>query len=52
MLAEAERFGVGTAKRVIEEVRSAVLRWPDFAQQADIPEAQMAEIQALLRPLH
>lgn len=51
MLAEAERFGVGTAKRVIEEVRAAVLRWPEFAQQADIPEAQMADIQALHHPL-
>lgn len=51
LLAEAERFGVGTAKRVIEEVRAAILRWPQFAQQADIPEAQMADIQALLRPL-
>jgi len=51
MLAEAQRFGVGTAKRVIEEVRAAVLRWPEFAQQADIPEAQMADIQALLHPL-
>lgn len=51
MLAEAARFGVGTAKRVIEQVRSAVLRWPEFARQADIPEAQMAEIQALLLPL-
>lgn len=49
--AEADRFGVGTAKRVIEEVRAAVLRWPEFAQQADLPEAQMADIQALLLPL-
>ena len=51
LLAEADRFGVGTAKRVIEEVRAAVLRWPEFAQQADLPEAQMADIQALLLPL-
>ena len=51
LLAEADRFGVGTAKRIIEEVRAAVLRWPEFAQQADLPEAQMADIQALLLPL-
>ena len=51
LLAEADRFGVGTAKRVIEEVRAAVLRWPEFAQQADLPEAQIADIQALLLPL-
>ena len=48
---EADRFGVGTAKRVIEAVRAAVLRWPEFALQADLPEAQMAAIQALLLPL-
>lgn len=51
MLTEADRFGVGTAKRVIEQVRSAILSWPRFAQQADIPEAQMAEIQSQLLPL-
>ncbi len=51
MLAEAERFGVGTAKRVIEAVRAAILRWPEFAQKAEIPEPQMAEVQALLLPL-
>lgn len=51
LLAEADRFGVGTAKRVIEEVRAAVLRWPEFAQQADLPETQMADIQSLLLPM-
>ena len=51
ILAEAGRFGVGTAKRIIEEVRAAVLRWPEFAQQADLPEAQMADIQSLLLPM-
>jgi serine/threonine-protein kinase HipA len=52
LLAEAERFGVGTAKRVIEEVSAAILRWPEFAQQADIPKVQAAEIQGLLLPLN
>lgn len=28
LLAEAERFGVGTARRIIEEVRAAILAWP------------------------
>jgi serine/threonine-protein kinase HipA len=51
LLAEAERFGVGTARRVIDEVRAAILSWPRFAQQAELPEAQMAEIQALHLPL-
>ena len=52
LFAEAERFGVGTAKRVIEEVRAAILHWPQFAQQADIPKVQAAEIQGLLLPLN
>jgi len=51
LLAEAERFGVGTARRVIDEVRTAILSWPQFAQQADLLEAQMAEIQAQHLPL-
>jgi hypothetical protein len=36
---------------VIDEVRAAILSWPRFAQQAELPEAQMAEIQALHLPL-
>jgi len=48
LMLEARRFGVGTAPRVIEEVRAAIQEWPQFAQQADVPEAQMAEIQAQL----
>ena len=51
LLAEAERFGVGTAKRVIDEVRTAILSWSQFAQKADVPETQAAEIQSLLLPL-
>lgn len=52
LLAEAERFGVGTARRIIATVRSAILDWPRFAQQAELPAAQMAEIQAQLLPLN
>jgi serine/threonine-protein kinase HipA len=48
MLEEAARFGVGTAKRVIDEVRATVLCWPEFAQQAEVPEGQIAEIGDLL----
>lgn len=51
MLAESERFGVGTARRVIEEVRAAILSWPEFAQNAGVPQAQMAEIRDQLLPL-
>lgn len=51
LLAEADRFGVGTARRVIEAVRAAILCWPQFAQQAEVPATQIAEIQAQLLPL-
>jgi serine/threonine-protein kinase HipA len=43
--AEANRFGIGTAKRVIEEVRVAIGQWGDFARKAEVPQAQAVEIQ-------
>lgn len=52
LLAEAERFGIGTGKRVIEEVRTAILTWSQFAQQADLLEEQMLEIGSKLLPLN
>jgi serine/threonine-protein kinase HipA len=48
LLAEANRFGVGTAARVIEQVRAAIEVWETFAQKADVPEAQMTDIQSQL----
>jgi serine/threonine-protein kinase HipA len=51
LLAQSQRFGVGTARQVIEEVRAAILRWPEFAQQAELPEAQIAAIQGQLLDL-
>ena len=51
LLSEARRFGIGTAKRVIEQVRGAILRWSQFANKADLPESQIAEISEQLLPL-
>jgi serine/threonine-protein kinase HipA len=48
MLAEADRFKIGTAKRVIEQVRNALRQWPQFAEAAGLPEAEMAERQRQL----
>jgi serine/threonine-protein kinase HipA len=45
LLAEANRFGIGTAKRVIEEVRVALGQWDSFAREAEVPHAQATEIQ-------
>ena len=42
--AEAERFGIGSAPRVINEVRAAIRQWPGFARQAGLPQAQTREI--------
>lgn len=44
LLAEAGRFGIGTARRVIAEVRAAIERWRDFARQAELPEPETAAI--------
>lgn len=43
-LKEADRYGVGTARRVIDEVRSAVGRWHVFAREARVPENEAENI--------
>lgn len=48
LLAEANRFGIGTAPRVVREVRDAVAAWPQFALEAEVPSAQAKEIQSQL----
>ena len=49
LLAEADRFGIGTSRRVIDEVRSAVRNWSTYAQTARVPGevAQGIEAQQL-----
>lgn len=46
--AEATRFGVGTAKRVIEEVRTALHDWSRFAQAAEVSDTQSQAIKEQL----
>jgi serine/threonine-protein kinase HipA len=50
LLNEADRFGVGTARRVIDAVREAVLKWPSFAQEARVSAVETEKIQQLLLP--
>ncbi len=50
-LAEAERFGVGTAKRVLDQVRVAVKEWPLFAEQAGLAQGVTQFIGNQLAPL-
>lgn len=51
LLAEADRFAIGTAPRVIDQVRAAILAWPSFATQAQLSSESVQHIQALLQPL-
>jgi serine/threonine-protein kinase HipA len=44
LLAEGERFAIGTAPRVIEQVRAAIRQWPSFADRAELPAAQTRAI--------
>jgi hypothetical protein len=51
LLAEADRFAIGTAPRVIETVRAAVQAWPSFAAQAAVPRPEIERITVQLLPL-
>lgn len=44
LLAEAERFAIGSAPKVIREVRQAIERWSEFAALAGVPAQQAQEI--------
>ncbi len=44
LLEEAERFAIGSAPRVIREVRQAIERWPEFASLAGVPPVQAKKI--------
>jgi serine/threonine-protein kinase HipA len=40
MQAEAERFGVGDAPKVMDSVKAAIMRWPEFAAAAGVSKAE------------
>lgn len=48
LLHEADRFKVGTAARVLDEVREAVGRWKEFARQAGLADKSADSIQSQL----
>ncbi len=53
LLAMAERSAIGSARKVIGQVRAAIRRWPEFAAAARVPSDVMEEIgrqQLLLLP--
>ena len=47
VMAEADRFGVGTARRVVDQVQAAVARWRDCALQASVAKAEVERIAGL-----
>jgi serine/threonine-protein kinase HipA len=51
LLLEAERFSIGGAKAMLEEVRAAVERWSEFADQAGLAGEATARIGSHLRPV-
>jgi len=50
-LVEADRFAVGTAPRVIDQVRQAVLVWPSFAARAGVGVSELKRIRSLQSPM-
>ncbi|OGR03368.1 MAG: phosphatidylinositol kinase [Deltaproteobacteria bacterium RIFOXYD12_FULL_50_9] len=46
LMAVADRFGIGTAAKVIKQVREAVAAWPDFAEQTGVNPVEIMRILA------
>jgi serine/threonine-protein kinase HipA len=44
LLAVADRFGIGTAAKVLQQIGSAVSAWPDFASRAGVSLQETARI--------
>ena len=45
LLAVAERFGIGTASKVLKQIGEALSTWPDFASRAGVPAPEANRIQ-------
>ncbi|TXT28989.1 MAG: hypothetical protein FD131_2771, partial [Rhodocyclaceae bacterium] len=44
LLAEADRFKIGTAPKVIRKVREAIRSWPEFARETGVSDAEIGNI--------
>jgi serine/threonine-protein kinase HipA len=44
LMVVADRFGVGTAPRVLQQVAEAVSAWPDFARRAKVSASEVTRI--------
>lgn len=47
----ADRFGIGEAPSILDQVRRTVKGWPDFAKKAGVPPNETKRIHALLSSL-
>lgn len=52
LLAEADRFGIGTAKSIISEVRNAVSAWNVISKENGVAQSIIDHVQANLQLLH
>jgi serine/threonine-protein kinase HipA len=46
LMAEASRFSIGTAPKIIEQVKAAISRWREFGTQANMPQKEIDRIAA------
>ena len=44
VLTVADRFGIGTAPKVLQQVGDAVAAWPDFAVQSAVRQHEVERI--------
>ncbi len=51
LLADADRFGIGEGKAILRQVREAVGRWREFAQEAGVAATEIETIAGHHRPL-
>jgi serine/threonine-protein kinase HipA len=51
LLEVADRFGIGTARNVLNQVQMSITHWPEFAQKTGVHHQQVRHIQDQLTPL-
>lgn len=44
LLAVADRFGIGTGRKVVSQIGTAIANWPDFARQAGVSPREVERI--------
>lgn len=44
LMGVADRFGIGTAAKVVRDVSDAVSSWPDFAKRAKVSQSEIARV--------